>query len=129
MSGFIGDLIEGIVDFVTDVWMARRQRAHRGRPNRSVGEVKIESATQLFKGHVYSITTVARTPVDDSGENPGVAVLGDRNIQCSPDGVVPDVAFDSSPSTTTAVHRRAMKFEFVGICRCQRLHNGVEALL
>ncbi len=38
MSGFIGDLIEGVVDFVTDVWMARRQRAHRGRPNRSVGE-------------------------------------------------------------------------------------------
>lgn len=38
MSGFIGDLIEGIVDFVTDVWMARRQRARRGRPTRSVGE-------------------------------------------------------------------------------------------
>ncbi len=38
MSGFIGDLIEGIVDFVSDVWIARRQRAHRGRPTRSVGE-------------------------------------------------------------------------------------------
>ncbi len=38
MSGFIGDLIEGIVDFVTNVWVARRLRANRGRPNRSVGE-------------------------------------------------------------------------------------------
>lgn len=38
MSGFIGDLIEGIVDFVTDVWVARRLRANRGRPERSLGE-------------------------------------------------------------------------------------------
>lgn len=38
MSGFIGDLIEGIVDFVTNVWVARRLRANRGRPTRSVGE-------------------------------------------------------------------------------------------
>ncbi|WP_282296797.1 hypothetical protein [Stenotrophomonas sp. PS02289] len=38
MSGFIGDLIEGIADFFTDIWVARRQRAHRGRPTRSVGE-------------------------------------------------------------------------------------------
>jgi len=38
MSGFIGDLIEGIADFFTDIWMARRQRAHHRRPARSVGE-------------------------------------------------------------------------------------------
>ena len=38
MPGFIGDLIEGIVDFVTDVWVARRQRAHREGPDRSIRE-------------------------------------------------------------------------------------------
>lgn len=38
MSGIIGDLIEGIADFFTDVWMARRQRAHHKRPARSLGE-------------------------------------------------------------------------------------------
>lgn len=38
MSGLIGELIEGIVDFVTNVWVARRLRANRGRPTRSVGE-------------------------------------------------------------------------------------------
>lgn len=38
MSGFIGDLIEGVVDFFTSIWIARRQRAHRGRPTRSLGE-------------------------------------------------------------------------------------------
>ncbi len=31
MAGIIGDLIEGIVDFVTDVWLLRRQRSVRGR--------------------------------------------------------------------------------------------------
>ncbi|WNH52785.1 hypothetical protein [Stenotrophomonas oahuensis] len=38
MSGLIGELIEGIVDFVTDVWVARRLRANRGRPERSLGD-------------------------------------------------------------------------------------------
>ncbi len=38
MSGLIGELIEGIVDFVTNVWVARRLRANRGRPERSLGE-------------------------------------------------------------------------------------------
>lgn len=31
MSGFIGDLLEGIASFVSDVWLLRRQRASRGR--------------------------------------------------------------------------------------------------
>ncbi|WP_315386045.1 hypothetical protein [uncultured Stenotrophomonas sp.] len=31
MTGIIGDVIEGIVDFVTDVWLLRRQRKVRGR--------------------------------------------------------------------------------------------------
>ncbi len=30
MSGFIVDLLEGIADFFTDVWLLRRQRAARG---------------------------------------------------------------------------------------------------
>ncbi|HDS1037137.1 TPA: hypothetical protein QDZ42_000081 [Stenotrophomonas maltophilia] len=32
MSGFIGDLVEGIVDFVTGVWLLRRRREAKGRP-------------------------------------------------------------------------------------------------
>ncbi|WP_422506128.1 hypothetical protein [Stenotrophomonas sp. GZD-301] len=31
MSGLIGDLLEGIAGFVTDVWVLRRQRAARNR--------------------------------------------------------------------------------------------------
>lgn len=31
MSGIIGEVIEGIADFVTDVWLLRRQRSARGR--------------------------------------------------------------------------------------------------
>lgn len=31
MSGFIGDLLEGIASFVTDVWVLRRQRAASNR--------------------------------------------------------------------------------------------------
>ncbi len=30
MSGFIGDLLEGIADFFIDVWMLRRHRAVKG---------------------------------------------------------------------------------------------------
>ncbi len=32
MSGIIGALIEGIADFFIDIWMLRRHRAHRNRP-------------------------------------------------------------------------------------------------
>ncbi|WP_256642936.1 hypothetical protein [Stenotrophomonas sp. 9(2022)] len=32
MSGFIGDLLEGIADFFIDVWMLGRHRAVKGRP-------------------------------------------------------------------------------------------------
>lgn len=32
MSGVIGDLIDGVVGYFTDLWVLRRQRAHRGRP-------------------------------------------------------------------------------------------------
>ncbi len=31
MSGLIGDLVEGMVGFVTDIWVLRRQRAARER--------------------------------------------------------------------------------------------------
>lgn len=30
-TGIIGEVIEGIADFVTDVWLLRRQRSARGR--------------------------------------------------------------------------------------------------
>lgn len=31
MSGLIGDLLEGIATFITDVWVLRRQRSARNR--------------------------------------------------------------------------------------------------
>jgi len=31
MSGFIGDLLEGIAGFFTDIWVLRRQRSSRNR--------------------------------------------------------------------------------------------------
>ena len=38
MSGLIGALIEGIADFFTDIWLLRRQRAHRNRPENAYGK-------------------------------------------------------------------------------------------
>lgn len=38
MSGLIGDVIEGVVDFFTDVWLLRRHRAVRGRPENALGK-------------------------------------------------------------------------------------------
>jgi hypothetical protein len=38
MSGLIGDLIEGIADFFIDIWMLRRHRAHRNRPENAYGK-------------------------------------------------------------------------------------------
>lgn len=37
MAGIIGDLLEGIAGFVTDVWLLRRQRSAKGRPGNSWG--------------------------------------------------------------------------------------------
>ena len=37
MSGLLGGLIEGVVDFVTDIWVLRRQRSGRNRPANSLG--------------------------------------------------------------------------------------------
>ena len=38
MSGLLGGLIEGIVDFVTDIWVLRRQRSGRNRRENSLGK-------------------------------------------------------------------------------------------
>ncbi|MFI8716784.1 hypothetical protein ACIGHF_02690 [Stenotrophomonas sp. NPDC077464] len=37
MAGIIGELLEGIADFVTDVWLLRRQRSASGRPGNRWG--------------------------------------------------------------------------------------------
>ena len=36
MSGLLGGLIEGVVDFVTDIWVLRRHRSGRDRPANSL---------------------------------------------------------------------------------------------
>ncbi|MGE8359216.1 hypothetical protein [Pseudomonas sp.] len=35
MLVFLGGLIEGILDFLTDVWLLRKQRSRNGRPENS----------------------------------------------------------------------------------------------
>ena len=37
MSGLLGGLIEGVVEFVTDIWVLRRQRSGRNLPTKSLG--------------------------------------------------------------------------------------------
>lgn len=54
MSGFIGDLLEGIVDFVTDIWLLRRQRAANGRPANSWGEDAADTA--VFNAWVIGLS-------------------------------------------------------------------------
>ena len=44
MSGLLGGLIEGIVDFVTDIWVLRRQRSGRSRPANSLGKDAADTA-------------------------------------------------------------------------------------
>ena len=44
MSGLLGGLIEGIVDFVTDIWVLRRQRSGRNRPANSLGKDAADTA-------------------------------------------------------------------------------------
>ncbi|MEG1679613.1 MAG: hypothetical protein RR326_05925 [Stenotrophomonas sp.] len=38
MSGLLGGLIEAVVDFVTDIWVLRRQRSGRNLPGKSLGK-------------------------------------------------------------------------------------------
>lgn len=57
MSGFIGDLLEGIVDFVTDIWVLRRQRAASGRPANSWGEDAADTA--VFNAWVIGLSILA----------------------------------------------------------------------
>lgn len=57
MSGFIGDLLEGIVDFVTDIWVLRRQRAANGRAANSWGEDAADTA--VFNAWVIGLSILA----------------------------------------------------------------------
>lgn len=57
MSGFIGDLLEGIVDFVTDIWVLRRQRAANGRATNSWGEDAADTA--VFNAWVIGLSILA----------------------------------------------------------------------
>lgn len=57
MSGFIGDLLEGIVDFVTDIWVLRRQRAANGRSANSWGEDAADTA--VFNAWVIGLSILA----------------------------------------------------------------------
>jgi len=57
MSGFIGDLLEGMVDFVTDIWVLRRQRAANGRPGNSWGEDAADTA--VFNAWVIGLSILA----------------------------------------------------------------------
>lgn len=44
MSGLLGGLIEGVVDFVTDIWVLRRQRSGRNRSTNSLGKDVADTA-------------------------------------------------------------------------------------
>jgi hypothetical protein len=57
MSGFIGDLLEGIVDFVTDIWVVRRKRAANGRPANSWGRDAVDTA--VFDAWVIALSMLA----------------------------------------------------------------------
>lgn len=57
MSGFIGDLLEGIVDFVTDIWVLRRKRAANGRAANSWSEDAADTA--VFNAWVIGLSILA----------------------------------------------------------------------
>lgn len=57
MSGFIGALLEGLVDFVTDIWVLRRQRAANGRAVNSWGEDAADAA--VFNAWVIGLSVLA----------------------------------------------------------------------
>ena len=57
MSGFIGALLEGIVDFVTDIWVLRRQRAANGRVANSWSEDAADTA--VFNAWVIGLSILA----------------------------------------------------------------------
>ena len=57
MSGFIGGLLEEIVSYVTDVWMLRRQRAVRGRPQNALEKDATDVA--VFDIWAFGIGAVA----------------------------------------------------------------------
>lgn len=59
MSGFIGDLLEGMVSFVSDSWLLRRQRAGRNRPRNSVGKDAADIA--LFDIRVIGLSILTLT--------------------------------------------------------------------
>ena len=57
MSGFIGALLEGIVDFVTDIWVLRRQRSANGRAANSWREDAADTA--VFNAWVIGLSILA----------------------------------------------------------------------
>lgn len=63
MSGFIGDLLEGIATFVTDVWVLRRQRAAKDRAQN--GWARDATDVALFDAWVIglSILMLAATAI------------------------------------------------------------------
>ena len=63
MSGFIGAVLEGLVDFVSDIWLLRRHRAANGRAANSWGEDAANTA--VFNAWVIglSILSFAATSV------------------------------------------------------------------
>lgn len=57
MSGLIGDLLEGIASFVTDLWVLRRQRAANGRAENSWGRDAADTA--VFDAWVIGLSVLA----------------------------------------------------------------------
>lgn len=57
MSGLLGGLIEGVVDFVTDIWVLRRQRSARNRPASSLGRDAADTA--LFNAWALLLSVLA----------------------------------------------------------------------
>jgi hypothetical protein len=57
MSGLIGDLLEGIADFVTDIWVVRRKRAANGRPAASWSRDAADTA--VFDAWVIGLSMLA----------------------------------------------------------------------
>lgn len=59
MSGLIGDLLEGIATFVTDVWVLRRQRAARNRTENGWGRDAADVA--VFDAWVIGLSVLTLT--------------------------------------------------------------------
>lgn len=61
MSGFIGTVLEAIVDFVTDVWLLRRHRAARKRPEnaweKDAADVAVLNIWMMVAGLVLMVIT------------------------------------------------------------------------